>query len=460
MADQDLKSWYYLDGEGEVRGPVAWEPLTEMHSGGGLGAESLVCPEGDDVWMTYDQALASRGPEAPGNSVVTPGGQLGDDPSPAQDSHGEPDTAISLIDCEGVAYLAAGMKGRVSRILRWIRNLWLLRHLASRVCGLWHGLRGSAFPDSEGHRGITCIGFGGRRVLAFLADAPLAVLIAFGTTWVANHVIEPGYLGGVLLALSAPAAFRTYFYLAERPPMAASFGKMLFGLRVVAEGEGAVGRSASAIRAACVAFPLAAVLLVSLAHPGLRDFITDADQRSHYLPLALLYIAYFAPSLFTGGNRAPHDLLSGTRVVRHGVALPRPPEKLRISSTAILAAIAISAGLAILLVATWQGDGDRRGKVSSPVPADEGSRRYQPNAGDRELFERFGEIYGVTETIGRRRGLNELEIILASTEAMEWRGASPHLSRAVGEILSIESGEPPESRNRKMESFMEILSSY
>jgi hypothetical protein len=85
---------------------------------------------------------------------------------------------------------------------------------------------------------------------------------------------------------------------------------------------------------------------------------------------------------------------------------------------------------------------------------------YHPNSGDRSAIKRFNETYGVTHTIGKRKGMNDMEILRAAVNATDWSGASSDLNVAVKSFMSIKSGEDPASRNKKMEKFSEIIDAY
>lgn len=100
-------------------------------------------------------------------------------------------------------------------------------------------------------------------------------------------------------------------------------------------------------------------------------------------------------------------------------------------------------------------------RSGNPIAAEDAARgEYRVNDADRQVFKKFEGHYEVSSTIGKRNGLNGLEILLAALDSMDWSGASPHLVDAVNEMKSIGSGEAPESRNRKMEKFMAIYDQY
>ena len=87
-------------------------------------------------------------------------------------------------------------------------------------------------------------------------------------------------------------------------------------------------------------------------------------------------------------------------------------------------------------------------------------RGYQANEADRRAIERFEDTFSVTQTIGKRNGLNDFEILWAAVDATDWSGATPSLRNAVSDFKSIKSGEAPESRNRKLEPMMTIMDFY
>ncbi len=63
-------------------------------------------------------------------------------------------------------------------------------------------------------------------------------------------------------------------------------------------------------------------------------------------------------------------------------------------------------------------------------------------------------------TIGKRDGLNQMEIFLGAIDATDWSGASPYVIDAVNEVKSIKSGELPEIRRQKMTKFMVAYEMY
>ena len=85
---------------------------------------------------------------------------------------------------------------------------------------------------------------------------------------------------------------------------------------------------------------------------------------------------------------------------------------------------------------------------------------YRPNSGDGTAIGRFNETYAVTNTIGTRNGLNDMEILRAAFEATDWSGASSDLEDAVKSFMSVRSGESPASRSKKMEKFSVIMDAY
>lgn len=88
------------------------------------------------------------------------------------------------------------------------------------------------------------------------------------------------------------------------------------------------------------------------------------------------------------------------------------------------------------------------------------STEYQVNNADQIIFKRFEGHYEVTSTLGKRNGLNSLEILLSAIDSMDWTDATPHLKSAVNEVASIQSGEAPASRSMKMKKFMEYYNKY
>lgn len=85
---------------------------------------------------------------------------------------------------------------------------------------------------------------------------------------------------------------------------------------------------------------------------------------------------------------------------------------------------------------------------------------YRKNARDQRAFGKYNDMYGITMTIGKRDGLNQMEIFLGAIDATDWSGASPYVIDAVNEVKSIKSGELPEIRRQKMTKFMVAYEMY
>jgi RsiW-degrading membrane proteinase PrsW (M82 family) len=87
-------------------------------------------------------------------------------------------------------------------------------------------------------------------------------------------------------------------------------------------------------------------------------------------------------------------------------------------------------------------------------------KEYQVNNLDRIKIKEFGEFYKIAIGVGKAQGRNSLEVLLASVEGVDWSDSTIHLKQAVAEVKSIQSGEDPDSRNRKMKKFIEIFDKY
>jgi hypothetical protein len=101
-----------------------------------------------------------------------------------------------------------------------------------------------------------------------------------------------------------------------------------------------------------------------------------------------------------------------------------------------------------------------RSSYSSNSSTAQSSGKYRFNSADQSAMRQFNETYDVTITIGKRNGLNDMEILRAAVKATDWSGASSDLNAAVKDFLSIKSGESAVSRNRKMEKFSQIMDTY
>lgn len=117
--------------------------------------------------------------------------------------------------------------------------------------------------------------------------------------------------------------------------------------------------------------------------------------------------------------------------------------------------------ITVAVAAFFMSCSDEKNKESSrKSSAQNTTSEYQANDADRKVFKTFEDVYKVASTAGKRNGLNGLEILLAAAEAMDWSEASLQLNNAVNELKSIQSGEEPDSRNKKMEKFMDIFEMY
>jgi hypothetical protein len=103
---------------------------------------------------------------------------------------------------------------------------------------------------------------------------------------------------------------------------------------------------------------------------------------------------------------------------------------------------------------------DSRLAASQRGPERGDGGNYQTNRADGRVIKRFEEAYGVTHRLGKKSGLNDLEILMAAVYATDWSGATTSLRNAVKEFQSIKNGESSESRNKKMKKMMTIIDCY
>lgn len=196
----------------------------------------------------------------------------------------------------------------------------------NKSTGFWSKLKAPAFCTSEKSFANSKAGLAGRRVLGFMIDSlvALAILCILMTLF-----SNPGDALVAVLLLCGLAAFCSYFYLMEKSKKMATLGKSCVGLIVVSEGNKPLNSQEAIIRSAIIGIPFAVLVFLMVFVPGFQALLVsigDVDNVFNGL-LASVYIAYFSISLFTENNRAPHELVSESKVINKGMFVEAAPDK-------------------------------------------------------------------------------------------------------------------------------------
>jgi hypothetical protein len=96
--------WYYLNNRGEVTGPVSADTLGQLSAVGALAADTQVCGDGSEEWISFEQAFASAAMDITVPTDVEPFKQ---EPRPAENQR-EPESRIVTYSAAVALILVAG----------------------------------------------------------------------------------------------------------------------------------------------------------------------------------------------------------------------------------------------------------------------------------------------------------------------------------------------------------------